>query len=109
MEESCAQCTTFTVCTCTVCIYLYRLYLCFLCWLRCLSCRCSAELVEIVEGALREEHSSAPERALFLMGESFGAVLALAVAERTLDLPITLILVNPGKEQRRAGCRTGKE
>lgn len=68
-----------------------------------------AELVGIVEAALREEHSHAPERALFVMGESFGAVLALAVAERTADLPISLILVNPGERRECAGKSTSTE
>ena len=36
-----------------------------------------------------------PDRPVYLLGESFGAVLALAVAHDTTDLVDRLVLVNP--------------
>lgn len=53
------------------------------------------DLVSIVEAELVSEHRLRPHRPLFLLGESFGAVLALAAAWRLKEMPITLVLVNP--------------
>ncbi|CAI5500740.1 unnamed protein product [Closterium sp. Naga37s-1] len=52
-------------------------------------------LVDLVEEEVVREHKLNPSRALFLLGESFGALLALAVSARNPKLPITLVLVNP--------------
>ncbi|CAI6010293.1 unnamed protein product, partial [Closterium sp. NIES-65] len=52
-------------------------------------------LVELVEEEVVREHKLNPSRALFILGESFGALLALAVSARNTKLPITLVLVNP--------------
>lgn len=38
---------------------------------------------------------SPPERPVYLLGESFGGVLALAVAEARPDLVDRIVLVNP--------------
>ena len=53
-------------------------------------------LVDIVVGFLRDEvprHS--PTRPVYLLGESFGGVLALAVAAAAPELVDRLVLVNP--------------
>ncbi|CAI5457969.1 unnamed protein product [Closterium sp. Yama58-4] len=52
-------------------------------------------LVDLVEEEVVREHQLNPSRALFILGESFGALLALAVSARNPKLPITLVLVNP--------------
>ncbi|CAI5495157.1 unnamed protein product [Closterium sp. Naga37s-1] len=52
-------------------------------------------LVDLVEEEVVREHKLNPSRALFILGESFGALLALAVSARNPKLPITLVLVNP--------------
>ncbi|XP_050232842.1 phytyl ester synthase 2, chloroplastic-like [Mercurialis annua] len=52
-------------------------------------------LVKLVEGTVRTEsnHSTRP---IYLVGESLGACLALAVAARNPDIDLSLILANPG-------------
>ncbi|KAH6817077.1 Esterase/lipase/thioesterase family protein [Perilla frutescens var. frutescens] len=50
------------------------------------------ELVLWVEKSLRSEHSSCP---IYLVGESFGGCLALAVAARNPHIDLAVILANP--------------
>ncbi|KAJ6762867.1 TRANSMEMBRANE PROTEIN 68 [Salix purpurea] len=52
-------------------------------------------LMEIVEETVRLEHDSSPNKPIYLVGESFGACLALAVAARNPKIDLVLILVNP--------------
>ncbi|CAI5523172.1 unnamed protein product, partial [Closterium sp. Naga37s-1] len=51
-------------------------------------------LLSLVEAEVLQEHEQSPSRPLFLVGESFGALLAAAVAARNPSLPITLVLIN---------------
>ncbi|TVU08784.1 hypothetical protein EJB05_42197 [Eragrostis curvula] len=53
-------------------------------------------LVEYVERTVKSETSRAPDRPVYLVGESIGACIALAVAARNPDIDLVLILVNPG-------------
>uniref|UniRef100_A0ACD5XUE8 Uncharacterized protein n=1 Tax=Avena sativa TaxID=4498 RepID=A0ACD5XUE8_AVESA len=53
-------------------------------------------LIEYVERTVRSERSRAPDRPVYLVGESVGACIALAVAARNRDIDLVLILVNPG-------------
>ncbi|KAL8544329.1 hypothetical protein ACS0TY_004752 [Phlomoides rotata] len=53
------------------------------------------EMVKFVESAVRIEYSRAPNRPIYLVGESFGGCLALAVAARNPDIDLMLILANP--------------
>ncbi|CAM0952332.1 unnamed protein product [Alopecurus aequalis] len=53
-------------------------------------------LVEYVERTVKSERSRAPDRPVYLVGESIGACIALAVAARNRDIDLVLILVNPG-------------
>ncbi|XP_042017352.1 acyltransferase-like protein At3g26840, chloroplastic [Salvia splendens] len=53
------------------------------------------DLVKFVESAVKTEHSRAANRPIYLVGESFGACLALAVAARNPDIDLVLILANP--------------
>lgn len=52
----------------------------------------------LVESTVRSEHELAPGRPIYLVGESFGASLALVVAARNPDIDLVLILANPGAQ-----------
>ncbi|CAL5325475.1 unnamed protein product [Camellia sinensis] len=62
-----------------------------------------AELVKQVERTVRSENYRSPNRPIYLVGESLGGCLALAVAARNPDIDLILILANPatcfGKSQ----------
>ncbi|KAF7817858.1 acyltransferase-like protein [Senna tora] len=53
-------------------------------------------LVKFVEEAVQIEHALCPKKPIYLVGDSLGACLALAVAARNPTLDLVLILVNPG-------------
>lgn len=55
-----------------------------------------AGLVEFVEKTVKSETLRAPDKPVYLIGESVGACVALAVAARNPDIDLVLILVNPG-------------
>lgn len=57
-----------------------------------------SDLAKLVERTIRTENHRSPKRPIYLVGESFGGCLALAVAARTPDIDLVLILANPGKE-----------
>ncbi|CAH1420519.1 unnamed protein product [Lactuca virosa] len=52
------------------------------------------ELVKLVESTVKSEHCQSPERPLYLVGQSFGACLALSVAARNPEIDILLVLAN---------------
>ncbi|KAH1098988.1 hypothetical protein J1N35_015909 [Gossypium stocksii] len=52
-------------------------------------------LVKLVEEAIRLEHASRPNTPIYLVGDSFGGCLALAVAARNPTIDLVLILANP--------------
>ncbi|KAJ3702049.1 hypothetical protein LUZ61_005754 [Rhynchospora tenuis] len=52
-------------------------------------------LIHIVEKCIKSEHSIRPNRPIFLVGDSFGGCLALAVAARNPNIDLVLVLVNP--------------
>ncbi|KAL8142760.1 hypothetical protein V2J09_015792 [Rumex salicifolius] len=54
------------------------------------------DLVKLVEETVKSENQRLNGRPIYLVGESFGACLAIAVAARNPDLDIVLILANPG-------------
>ncbi|GLT45366.1 hypothetical protein SLA2020_192010 [Shorea laevis] len=60
-------------------------------------------LVQLVESTVRSEYSRSPNRPIYLVGESLGGCLALAVSNRNPDIDLLLILSNPatsfGKSQ----------
>ncbi|KAJ6725660.1 ESTERASE/LIPASE/THIOESTERASE-LIKE PROTEIN [Salix purpurea] len=49
-------------------------------------------LVKIVEETVRLEHASSPYKPIYLVGESFGACLALSVAARNPQIDLVLVL-----------------
>lgn len=61
-----------------------------------------SEMVKLVEGVVRSEHSSSPQRPIYLVGESLGSCLALAVASRNPDIDLVLILSNPATSFNRS-------
>jgi pimeloyl-ACP methyl ester carboxylesterase len=52
-------------------------------------------LVKLVEDTVIEETKRRPQSPIYLVGDSLGAVLALAVAARNPELDLVLILSNP--------------
>ncbi|KAI3776860.1 hypothetical protein L1987_46650 [Smallanthus sonchifolius] len=61
------------------------------------------DLVKLVERTIRSEYDQFPDRPIYLVGESVGACLALAVAARIPHIDLVLVLANPatsfGKSQ----------
>lgn len=53
------------------------------------------ELVKLVVGTIRSEHYHSPKRPIYLVAESFGGCLALAVASCCPDIDLLLVLANP--------------
>ncbi|KAF5735853.1 Esterase/lipase/thioesterase family protein isoform 1 [Tripterygium wilfordii] len=64
------------------------------------------DLVKQVETRVRSESSRSPDRPIYLVGESFGACLALAVAARNPDIDLVLILVNPATSFNKSYLQT---
>ncbi|KAH7865461.1 hypothetical protein Vadar_007036 [Vaccinium darrowii] len=53
------------------------------------------DLVKFVEETVRFEHVSSPNKPIYLVGDSFGGCLALAVAAHNPTIDLVLILANP--------------
>nr|XP_016479277.1 PREDICTED: acyltransferase-like protein At1g54570, chloroplastic isoform X1 [Nicotiana tabacum] len=53
------------------------------------------ELVKFVETTVRMLHASSPNKPIYVVGDSFGGCLALAVAARNCNIDLVLILANP--------------
>lgn len=54
------------------------------------------DLVAMVESTVKSENQRSPEKPIYLVGESLGACIALAVAACNPDIDLVLILSNPG-------------
>lgn len=67
-------------------------------FLNILYCFYHKGLVKVVEDVLSQEHATRPNKPIYLVGDSFGGCLALAVAARNRQLDLVLILVNPGQQ-----------
>ncbi|KAJ4831350.1 hypothetical protein Tsubulata_015973 [Turnera subulata] len=52
-------------------------------------------LVKFVEETVRLEHGLSPKEPIYLVGESFGGCLALAIAARNPKIDLVVILANP--------------
>ncbi|KAL3591332.1 hypothetical protein D5086_009972 [Populus alba] len=59
-------------------------------------------LVKFVEKTVRLEHASSPNKPIYLVGDSFGGCLALAVAARNPEIDLVLILANPATSFNRS-------
>ncbi|KAK1423226.1 hypothetical protein QVD17_18523 [Tagetes erecta] len=55
----------------------------------------SVDLVKLIETTVRSESYRRPKRPIYIVGESMGACLALAVAARSPDINLVLLLANP--------------
>ncbi|KAJ0971206.1 hypothetical protein J5N97_019165 [Dioscorea zingiberensis] len=62
-------------------------------------------LVEYVERTAKEEYSHFPNKPIYLVGESLGACIALAVAARNPNIDFILILANPGTSFEKSQAR----
>lgn len=52
--------------------------------------------MKLVEEAVKLEYAQSPKKPIYLVGDSLGGCLALAVAARNPTVDLILILVNPG-------------
>ncbi|CAL0302253.1 unnamed protein product [Lupinus luteus] len=52
-------------------------------------------LVKLVEEAIKLEYALSPNKPIYLVAESFGGCLALAIAARNPTIDLVLILINP--------------
>ncbi|XP_076948945.1 phytyl ester synthase 1, chloroplastic-like [Bidens hawaiensis] len=59
-------------------------------------------LIQIVEEMVMIEHTLSPNKPIYLLGESFGGALALAVAARNPTIDLVLILANPATSYERS-------
>lgn len=94
-------------------IHRYFLYFpvldyCFkLCWPDSLSITLDAlDLVAMVERTVKSENQRSPRKPIYLVGESLGACIALAVAACNPEIDLLLILSNPGDVHPVLFCRT---
>ncbi|GAB4835925.1 hypothetical protein Ancab_000844 [Ancistrocladus abbreviatus] len=62
-------------------------------------------LVECVEQIVRDEHASSPNKPIYLVGDSFGGCLALAVAAHNPSIDLVLILANPATSLKSSQLR----
>jgi len=53
----------------------------------------------MIERTVRSENDHFPDRPIYIVGESLGGCLALAVAEHNPDIDLLLILANPGEKK----------
>lgn len=51
----------------------------------------------MIETSVRSENLRSPNKPIYIVGDSLGACLALAVAARNPELDLVLILANPGE------------
>ncbi|KAL6884501.1 hypothetical protein ACP4OV_010437 [Aristida adscensionis] len=63
------------------------------------------DLVTMVEDVVRKEHATCPNRPIYLLGNSFGGCLALAVAARNPRIDLILVLVNPATSFEKSGIQ----
>ncbi|RXH82388.1 hypothetical protein DVH24_036729 [Malus domestica] len=59
-------------------------------------------LVKFVVETIRLEHASCPNKPIYLVGDSFGGCLSLAVAAHNPTIDLVLILVNPATSVERS-------
>ncbi|KAI5676486.1 hypothetical protein M9H77_07436 [Catharanthus roseus] len=59
-------------------------------------------LVKFVDETVRDQHSLSPKKPIYLVGDSFGGSLALAVAARNPTIDLVLVLANPATSFNRS-------
>ncbi|XP_027107506.1 phytyl ester synthase 1, chloroplastic-like [Coffea arabica] len=60
------------------------------------------DMVNFVEETVRNQHASSPNKPIYLVGDSFGGCLALAVAARNPVIDLVLVLANPATSFNRS-------
>ncbi|XP_024046866.1 acyltransferase-like protein At3g26840, chloroplastic isoform X3 [Citrus clementina] len=65
-----------------------------------------AGLIKLVEKTVRSEVKHSPNRPIYLVGESLGACIALAVASCNPDVDLVLILANPATSFSKSQLQT---
>ncbi|BAT84749.1 hypothetical protein VIGAN_04219700 [Vigna angularis var. angularis] len=63
------------------------------------------DIVKIVERTVKSEYQRSPNRPIYLVGESLGACVALAVAALNPDIDLVLILANPATSFSRSNLQ----
>ncbi|KAH9791719.1 AB hydrolase-1 domain-containing protein [Citrus sinensis] len=63
-------------------------------------------LVKLIETTVRSENCRSPKRPIYLVGESLGACLALAVASRNPRIDLVLVLSNPATSFSRSALQS---
>nr|XP_043627390.1 acyltransferase-like protein At1g54570, chloroplastic [Erigeron canadensis] len=63
-------------------------------------------LIQIVEETVMIEHTLSPKKPIYLLGDSFGGALALAVAARNPTIDLMLVLVNPATSYENSSLHT---
>ncbi|KAL9331182.1 hypothetical protein ACSQ67_000792 [Phaseolus vulgaris] len=63
------------------------------------------DIVKIVERTVKSEYQRSPNRPIYLVGESLGACLALAVAALNPNIDLVLILANPATSFSRSNLQ----
>lgn len=63
-------------------------------------------LIKLVEKTVRSEVKHSPNRPIYLVGESLGACIALAVASCNPDVDLVLILANPATSFSKSQLQT---
>ncbi|XP_024951390.1 phytyl ester synthase 2, chloroplastic-like isoform X2 [Citrus sinensis] len=63
-------------------------------------------LVKLIETTVRSENYRSPKRPIYLVGESLGACLALAVASRNPRIDLVLVLSNPATSFSRSALQS---
>lgn len=53
-------------------------------------------MITLIEGTIRDESVLRKGRPIYLLGEGYGALLAISVAARNPGIDLVLILVDPG-------------
>lgn len=48
---------------------------------------------------MRNQHALSPNKPIYLVGDSFGGCLAIAVAARNQTIDLVLVLANPGTSE----------
>lgn len=78
-------------------VFLIALLNGLVCYLLLIKTSYVSELVKLIETTVKSENYQSPKKPIYLVGQSFGACLALAVAARNPKIDLILVLANSGE------------